>query len=59
METLLQSLGIAQLPEIKTDVGSDLDAVIRANGARLGIGMFVIIVLAILLALFLAKRLIK
>ena len=59
METLLQNLGLAQLPEIKTDVGSDLDAVIRANGARLGIGMFVIIVLAILLALFLAKRLIK
>lgn len=59
MGSLLQNLGIEQLPEIKTDVGSDLDAVIRANGARLGIGMFIIIVLAILLALWIAKKVIK
>lgn len=53
---ILNSLFGNGLPEVKTDVGSDLDTVIKNNAKSLGIGLFVVIVLAILIANYLTKK---
>lgn len=56
MDRILNALGINSIPEVKTDVGSDLDAVIQANKTSLGIGLFFVIVLAIVVAGYILKR---
>lgn len=55
-EQVLNTVSGAELPEIKTDVGSDLDAVIKGNATGLAIGGFIVIVLAIVVALWISKK---
>lgn len=56
MKSVLDSI-LGNIPEVKTDVGSDLDAVIKSNSRSLAIGLFIVIVLAIVLANFISKKL--
>jgi len=53
---ILNSLFGNGLPEVKTDVGSDLDTVIKNNAKSLGIGLFVVIVLAVVIANFISNK---
>jgi hypothetical protein len=56
MANILDSV-LGNIPEVKTDVGSDLDAVIKSNSRSLAIGLFLVIVFAIVLANFISKKL--
>jgi hypothetical protein len=51
--------GNVQLPEVQTDVEMSLNNVIRANGLRLGLGLFVVIVVAIVIANGISNRFFK
>ena len=56
MKSVLDSI-LGNIPEVKTDVGSDLDAVIKSNSRSLAIGLFIVIVLAIVFVNFISKKL--
>lgn len=53
----LNQLGNIQLPEISTDVGADLDTVVKKNAMGLAILIFIAVLFAIVLGLYISKKL--
>lgn len=47
------------LPEIKTDIGTDIDTAIKANTGRLALIIFIAFLLAFVLGSVITKKLIK